>query len=309
MKQSGMRVNVDAQVFLRIAKHAKQNFPEAASGSLLGLDRRNGDLRVTNCFAFKNKKKDDLVPGSSGGDHNSDDFTEYQYQTLATLAEVRVDANVVGWYESTQAGNFLTDSFIENQYHFQREVPAGVVIVYDALQQRIGKCGFRGYRLTEAAMQKKTEALENDDDDAFSEFPSANLLEEVVLTVHCSPLIETLLLQSSAGTNSVNDWHALDLDNVTPSLEKGVQSLLETLDEFSVQQREMQMYERQTRKQKEAISKNQRVPKTIDTLNLTQQIQQHCKRIEENIEGSFEKLYLVSEKNSQEVAEVLTSLP
>merc|ERR1711865_859800 len=99
------------------------------------------------------------------------------------------------------------------------------------------------------------------------------------------------------------------MGSVTPALERNVQLLLESLDEFALQQREMQMYERQTRVNKEKMGKNQRVPRSIDTLNLAKQIQEHCKNLSEFSTDTFGKLYLASgnAKNS-EVGRLITNL-
>lgn len=302
-KKANMTVVVDAQVFLRIAKHAKQNFPASASGSLLGLDGvraqedsnrpQESGLRVTNCFAFRAKKDEDVQKAVE------EDFTEYQYDVLRTLGEVRVDANAVGWYESTHHGNFLNEGFIESQYTFQKHVASAVVLVYDPFQQKIGKCGFQAYRLTEKAMRQK-EKEQASEDSGFDGFPSDQLLEQVPITVYCSPLIETYLLQTQTLS-----FESLDMNQMAPALERNVQLLLESLDEFSLQQREMQMYERQTRAQKDKM-KNQRTPKYVDTLNLSKQIQHHCKTIDDYSADSLSKLFMVSPNS--EVGEVMKQL-
>lgn len=74
------------------------------------------------------------------------------------------------------------------------------------------------------------------------------------------------------------------------------------------------MYERQTKKQKEVVSKNQRVPKAVDTLNLSRQIQNHCASIDSYANDSLSKLYLVApgdqpkqmEKTIQNLSEAMT---
>lgn len=306
-----LTVCVDAQVLLRIAKHAKQNYPASASGSLLGIDvdsRDEKELRVTNCFGYRTAKGTDtsaLIGGALASEQNiagtsADDFTEYQYQMLSALAETRADANACGWYESTHHGNFMNEALIENQYAFQKEVPNAVVIVYDPFQLKIGKSGFAAYRLSNEAMKRRKRAEDNDEEEAFDKFPSDKLLERVPITVHCSPLVETMLLQYQN-----NNFDCLDTDSIAPALERNVQLLLESLDEFSLQQREMQMYERNTRKNQKD-QRNQRVPKSVDTLNLSKQIQEHCKNIDSYASDSFGKLFMVSE--SAEVRDVMTAL-
>lgn len=316
--KNNLTVTVDVQVLLRIAKHYKSSAPASVSGSLLGIDIEKPfkELRVTNSFGYKTTKSSldannaSLVGGALlsaadlKGNSTPDDFTEFQYQVINTMAETRADANACGWYETTHHGNFLTEALIENQYAFQKEVSNAVVIVYDPFQLKVGNIGFKAYRLSDAAMKRRREAEDNEDEDFFASFPSDLLLEQVPIRVHVSPLVETLLLQYQTGGCN---FEALDTDAISPSLERNVQLLLESLDEFSLQQREMQMYERQTRKaQKELQAKNQRIPKSVDTLNLSKQIQQHCQTIDEYAANSFGKLYMVSQ--TPDVKEVMLKL-
>ena len=74
-------------------------------------------------------------------------------------------------------------------------------------------------------------------------FLSEDLLERVPLKVHCTPLLESLLLtQDQSGA-----FESLDTDGLAPALERSVSLLLESLDDFSLQQREVQMFERHSR--------------------------------------------------------------
>ncbi|CAD7967528.1 unnamed protein product [Amoebophrya sp. A25] len=292
-------VKIDALVFLRIAKHGKQMYPNSASGSLLGLDADDA-LRVTNCFAYKSREGD--VVGTKAGE----EFLEYQYGMLKAIEEARGDANAVGWYETTHHGNFLSEALIEYQYQFQKEVPSAVVVVYEQSKQKQGKCGFAAYRLTEKAMKQRSMtgsnlagAVEGEEEDLFQDFPSSELLEEVPIMVHCSPLAETLLLQYTGVATSAFDSGfsaAFDTSQTFSSMERNLSLLLESLEELSLQQREMNQFERMTRVQKEKHLKNQqhRMPKTLDTLNLTQQIRTHCSSVDTQAQDTFSKLFLLS---------------
>lgn len=297
---NGQSVTVDVVALLRIAKHAKQTFKESQQqccGSLLGIDLNDKNLTVTNCFPYKSHKDVSTMPMMSFEATGQEiDSTEYQYEVINAVREVRGDANPCGWYECSSHGSFLSDSLVDNQYSFQKEVPNAVVIIYDPTKLKNGKTGFQAYRLSDAAFQKRRQADENEDDDAFEKFPSDLLFEQVPIRVHCSPQVETLLLNYSTDSSAANFKQSLDTDKIGESLERNVQLLLESLDEFSMQQREMQMYERQTRNaKKEQQQKNQRVPKALDTLNLSQQIQQHCATIHEASADSLGKLYMVSQ--------------
>jgi len=221
------------------------------------------------------------------GEEVDDTFRKYQEDMLEALGEIRQDANAIGWYESTHHGNFLNEAFIENQYMFQKAVPNAIVLVYDPFAQKTGQFGFKAFRLTNEAMEKKASGGE----DEFQQFPSDRLLLEIPIFIHSSPLIDTFLLQycQEHATGDV----ALDTDNIASATEKNVQLLLDSVDEFQIQQRELSNYERQTRAAKEKIMKGMRAPKTIDSLNLSQQIQKHCKGLDGYAQESYGKLELM----------------
>jgi translation initiation factor 3 subunit H len=50
---------------------------------------------------------------------------------MKNLRDVNVDNNMVGWYQSTYLGSFLSDSvFVETQLSYQENLSEFVVIVY-----------------------------------------------------------------------------------------------------------------------------------------------------------------------------------
>eukprot|EP00392_Amoebophrya_sp_AT5.2_P010534 g10598.t1 len=300
-------VKIDATVFLRIAKHAKQNFPNAASGSLLGLDevvaaspsassaRADGrqvesshvGVQVTGAFGYKLK---------GSGEASADEaFTEYQLGMLEAIGEVRGDANACGWYESTCSGNFLTEALIENQYQFQKEVPTALVLVYD-----VSKVSFAAFRLTDKAMQQRATADDQmpEDADCFAHFPSSELLEEIPIFLHTSPLVDTLVFQSARGDSFETSF---DVDRCLPEMEQNLALLQESLEELSAVQRELQMQDRMTKAQKQQPrfgNFNRAAPlKTLDSLNLMQQIQKRCTGLNGVTKDTTKKLVLL--KNSE----------
>ena len=65
--------------------------------------------------------------------------SQYQLQMMHCLREVNVDDNSVGWYQSTNMGNFMNQSLIEHQFEFQQALNKSVLIIH-------GKDIFRGHR-------------------------------------------------------------------------------------------------------------------------------------------------------------------
>lgn len=56
--------------------------------------------------------------------------SNYQVQMMRCLREVNVDDNSVGWYQSTNMGNFMNQSLIEHQFEFQQALSKSVLIIH-----------------------------------------------------------------------------------------------------------------------------------------------------------------------------------
>ena len=50
--------------------------------------------------------------------------------TMRLLRKVNVDHLQVGWYQSTQQGQFLTPAFLDSQYTYQTTIEDSIVLVY-----------------------------------------------------------------------------------------------------------------------------------------------------------------------------------
>lgn len=141
------------KVVMKIVKHCSSSFPTTATGSIVGMDN-NGVLEITNAFPFP------TIDVSSADGHQTDASSlaaaaprakanmAYQNEMIRHLKEVNVDANNVGWYTSATMGNFINLSFIENQYHYQRENDKTVALVHDVGRSSQGVLSIRAFRLS-----------------------------------------------------------------------------------------------------------------------------------------------------------------
>lgn len=145
---------------MKIIKHCSQTFPTIATGSIVGMDV-NGTLQVTNCFPFpvvdipstdlhhESNAASNLAAAAPRAKANA----VYQNEMIKYLREVNVDANNVGWYTSANMGNFVTSNFIENQYHYQKEMnERTVALVHDVSRSSQGSMSLRAFRLSPAFM-------------------------------------------------------------------------------------------------------------------------------------------------------------
>lgn len=121
-----------------------------------------GTLQATNAFPFPTVD----VPHGDGHHDNSNSASNlaaaaprakvnvvYQSDMIRNLREVNIDANNVGWYASANMGNFVNLSFVENQYHYQKELnERAIAIVHDVSRSSQGSLSLHAYRLSPAFM-------------------------------------------------------------------------------------------------------------------------------------------------------------
>jgi translation initiation factor 3 subunit H len=150
------------QVVMKIIKHSSQLFPTIATGSLVGMDV-GGTLEVTNTFPFPIVE---LPPASHFNTTTASSNTTtaatlaqaaprakantaYQAEMIRMLREVNIDAQNVGWYTSTNMGNFVNLNVIENQYFYQKELNEHTVaLVHDVSRSSQGSLSLRAFRLS-----------------------------------------------------------------------------------------------------------------------------------------------------------------
>jgi len=288
------RVEVDALEVLQIMKHCRQYTPGTVTGMLLGLDV-NEAVQVTHCFGYVQKGQEE--------ERVQDDGEQYQYDMLRRLREVNVDSNTVGWYQTTHLGQFFSSTMIDTQYNYQATIPHSILLVYDPLQSAIGKPAFKALRLTPQFMAKRTEELDMNKS-ALSDFPSGEMFTEIPIVIQSTVIIEAFLVDwALMDPISTTQIEALDVENQA-FLERNIELLNRSLEHLAEEQAKMQSYERNAGRQAQQDKgkgrdryRNQPVqPRPLDTMILSQQIQNYCKQINDFSSDSFGKLFLLSNK-------------
>jgi len=292
------QVQIDALVFLQIMKHCRQHTPHPVTGMLLGLDVED-TLQVTHSFGYVQR---------GGADDNSghaEDGALYQIETLKRLREVNVDSITVGWYQTTHLGQFFSSTVIETQYLYQTEIARSVLVVYDSLQSAIRKPAFKALQLTPQFMKTYAEA-DGVGRAAMADFPSNDMFMEIPITINSSVIAEAFLVDwaISDPISTTSQVGILDVENQA-FLEKNVQLLIGSLQELAEEQQKLIMFERQAARKGDPPQKGGRdrfrrdqPPRHLDTMILSQQIQNYCKAINGYAGDSFGKIFLMSNKPS-----------
>jgi len=282
-------VHVDALVILQLMKHCKQHSPQAVAGQLLGLDVENS-LQVTHSFGYVQKGSEEAG--------QQEDGEQYQLDMQKLLREVNVDANTVGWYQTTHLGQLFSNTVVDSQYLFQKEIPCSILLVYDPLQAAIGKPSFKALRLTKAFMERHAE-FQMANAQALNDFPASEMFVEIPIYINSPAIVEAFLVDwSLMDSTSTTQIEALDTENQV-FLERNLQLLISALQDLAEEQQKLQAFERQAGRGDKGKGKgyrNQPQPRQLDTMILSQQIQNYCKQINEFSGDSFGKLFLLSNK-------------
>lgn len=284
-------VEIDALVVMRIMKHCNSNLPNVSTGILLGLDVEK-DLQVTNCFETPNNTE-------GGGDD------DYQMNMMRHLRDVNVDSNAVGWYQSAFLGNYLEAKLVDTMFLYQDSLKKSVVIIFDPLQDTIGKAALKAFRLRGSFLKKHALARENGDPSQLRNMPSDEVFQEIPIAIHNSLLVESFVMDwaNNNPTCKFDQFEHLDMENES-FLEKNVHFLLECLDDLNQEQQKLQFFERQAARMKVRKSRGENVdgegtnpqivPAQLENLLISNQIQTFCKQINTYTADSFGKLFLTS---------------
>lgn len=287
---------IDALVFLQIMKHCRQHAPYPVTGMLLGLDV-DETLHVTHSFGY--------VQGSGGDDGHPEDGKKYQMDMLKRLREVNCDSNTVGWYQTTHLGSFFVAEVIETQFEFQTEIARSILVVYDSLQSAIGKPAFKALQLTPTFMKAYAESSKAGRA-AMAEFPSKDMFKEIPVVISSPALTEAFLVDWAIADpfSTTSQIGILDMENHA-FLDKNVKLLIDSLGGLAEEQNRLIVFERQAarkgdppQKGKDRFKQMQNPPKQLDTMVLSQQIQEYCKSINTFAGDAVSKLYLISNKPS-----------
>jgi translation initiation factor 3 subunit H len=262
---------------MKIAKHSSAAFPTTATGSLVGMDI-NGTLEISNTFPFPSVEsaaadshQNDLSSLQAAAPRAKANIT-YQGDMIRHLKEVNVDANNVGWYTSATMGNFVNLTFVENQYHYQRDNEQTVALVHDVSRSSQGALSLRAFKLAPAFMAAYREGKFTTETLQKSKLSFRDTLVEFPVTVHDSHLATTFLHQISATPteltmpSSLSDitsdsiklpphpsLDSLDL-SIDPYLEKTCDLLLDSIESHYTDLNNHQYYQRQLAREQAKIT-------------------------------------------------------
>lgn len=250
-------VQMDGLVLLRIARHCRESAPTLVTGQLLGLDV-DSTLEVSGSFPFPNtasRSGTGTADGATAGaDMTGADLEElvanegaaHQLEVLRCLREIGVDANTVGWYQSTLLDSFQTRELVETFIAYHENIKRCVCIIYDPMCTTKGNAGFKALRLSEKFLELykngsiTVEALDS------SLLSWNDIFDEIPISVKNSVLVETLMADLQYDTpisTTKDDYDRLDVAT-TPFLVKNLDYMIECLDDYQREQTNLAQHQR-----------------------------------------------------------------
>lgn len=309
-------VHIDGLAVLKLVKHCRDSLPQMVAGSLLGLDS-GSTLEITHCFPFPQAAP--VVEDEARGDEATQidmlDGEEYQMEMMKMLREVNVDNNCVGWYKSIYAGTFCHPSVVESQFSYQENLSDNcVVLLYDPIATATkGALSIKAYQLSE----KFADSFRNKDN---SYVPPSEILVELPLKIRNPGLVTAFLYDvSDQGLVQTDDLDALSASaSSTLPLERHIEQMSSWTDDLIEENTKFQYYLRNLERSKKddrwnkddkkkdefdaPTWKNTTAPNRLDSLLITNQINDYCANIQKHSTTALSKLYLANALQPQTTA-------
>lgn len=277
-------VHIEGLAVMKIVKHCQDSLPSMVQGALLGLAVDGNILEITHAFPnpFDSSGKDDEID------------EEYQMDMMRMLREVNVDNNCVGWYQSMYLGIYSTSNVLESQFSYQTDVsPNAVLILYDPLQTTKGNFCLKAFRLSDECMEIKKSGR-NDF------IKPSKIFEELPLRCTNPSLAGAMLEDWSPKSDILLD--RLEM-STQPFLEKHLEQMCGWVDELAGEQQKFQYYTRYlargNNKSKAGWSAPE-APNRMESLLVTNQIENYCDQMDKYIGGGLGKLFLTGVLHKEE---------
>jgi len=217
-------VQIDGLVVMKLIKHcheAENSGSAFAQGALLGLVGETNKLEITHCFPFP-----------SFSDESLDD-EDYQLSMMRRLREVNIDHQHVGWYQSAQFANFLSQPLLESQFSYQTSIEESICLIFDTAKTAQGFISLKAMRLTPEAVKMFKDGDFSPDTIKDLKMSFESMMTEVPIMIKNSHLMNALLLELQEQLPlDVGGSQFLDL-GTSGTLETQLRVMMDSVDELN----------------------------------------------------------------------------
>jgi len=235
-------VELDGNVALKIIQHANSHQYEDVSGHLLGLEREDTILEVTNCFPYPSG--DDIE-----GENDPVNVQDYQLEMMRCLREVNVDYTSVGWFTTAlNMGSCVNGNTIEFQFKFQEHIKKSIVLVYDPVKASQGVLSLKAFRLSAAFMELYKSQNFSKESLAKTGLVFDEIFQEIGVRIHNTHLVNALLVELEESVTADSEFDRLELTG-NGYLEKNLECIINGLDDLAVEHGKYQYFQRNLQRQ------------------------------------------------------------
>jgi len=146
---------------------------------------------------------------------------------------VNVDHQHVGWYQSSQFGNFLSSQLLESQFSYQTSIDESVCLVFDTAKTSQGFLSVKAYRMTKEAIKMFKEGDFTPDAVKDLHISYETMFTQVPIVIKNSHLMNALMLEMQESlTLDVGGTQFLDL-GTAHTLETELRAMMDAVDELN----------------------------------------------------------------------------
>jgi len=161
------------------------------------------------------------------------DDEDFQLTMMRRLRQVNVDHQHVGWYQSSQFGNFLSTQLLESQFSYQTSIEESVCLVFDTAKTATGFLSVKAYRMTKEAIKMFKEGDFTPDAIKDLHISYETMFTQVPIVVKNSHLMNALMLEMQEQlTLDVGGTQFLDL-GTAHTLETELRAMMDAVDELN----------------------------------------------------------------------------
>ncbi|KAH3674174.1 hypothetical protein WICMUC_003415 [Wickerhamomyces mucosus] len=276
-------VQLESSVALKIVKESEGSFPNPTAGPLLGTDVHGELLKISHSYKFP------IVYHDQSPLRNRTNL-RYQEELLTSLKETQVSAQLLGWYQTSQSGKFITDAVIETLAYAQLKTsPNTVLIIHDPSKASYGILNLKAFRLSKAFLETYIENKFTVENLNKNELTYNNIFEELPVSIHNNHLI-SLYLSQSGDSNKFDTSSSLESSSIKNKITlNNIENLLESVDELQNFYYQLNR-KKQQQQQQQPSSSNSNIPSDanlFELLPLSQKINYTAEDIEQTVLSQF----------------------
>jgi translation initiation factor 3 subunit H len=149
------------------------------------------------------------------------------------IRQVNVDHQHVGWYQSSQFGNFLSSQLLESQFSYQTSIEESVCLIFDTAKTNQGFLSVKAYRMTKEAIKMFKEGDFTPDAVKDLHISYETMFTQVPIVIKNSHLMNALMLEMQEQlTLDVGGTQFLDL-GTAHTLESELRAMMDTVDDLN----------------------------------------------------------------------------